>query len=37
VKPSIQLWKTGGVCADCGGSSGPSGEHACSDPVAPCR
>ena len=28
-----QRWEPGGVCAICGGSEGPTGQRACSDPL----
>jgi hypothetical protein len=30
-----QEWKSGGTCANCGGE-GPSGRHACNEPIPPC-
>lgn len=32
----VQDWHTGGTCADCGGSLGPTGRKACDTPIAPC-
>jgi hypothetical protein len=32
----VQDWHTGGTCADCGGSLGPTGRSACETPIEPC-
>jgi hypothetical protein len=34
--PFVQEWKSGGVCAVCGGGEGPTGQRACEDPIPPC-
>lgn len=32
----VQDWHSGGTCANCGGSEGPTGRSACETPIEPC-